>query len=428
MIWVWIIAAVLLSVILCNGYNIRWHHYIWLLLPIECYGIPLVGATIKPYMIFGLLITISNIMQHKHFYLPRTPFLIIMLIFISDCFTGLILASIMQHVMFFVVMFIAYQYLIACDNELQLEEIEIVLIATLIGYGVIFACSQICFSLMPNAPGLFTTDRLSTGMFLRFLETGGTFDIRFRGFCIDPNAVISTLIPGAVVAFSYLLRSEKIVTNLFAVLLYCNVVVMSGSRMALLCSIGCALVLLFIKYRQAANRAKWIVWIITCGILVCIQSLICEYGLWDYFFSKIENIYSARAGITDKDGRFTIWIYNLSTLFDNRSFIWGVGQNQISQITLLGKACHNTWLEWICGTGIFIGSFISIWFITTPLAFSHKLQEIQKSGETSIMKIPLILSFTTVLLCITTIDNITNSILIIMSFLLRYANCQEEIK
>lgn len=421
MIWLWIIAAVSLSVILCNGHNIRWHHYIWLLLPIEFYGIPVAGATIKPYMIFGLLITISNIQQHKQFYLPRAPFLIIMLIFISDCFTGLILASIMQHLMFLIVMFIAYQYLIACDNEFQLEEIEIAMVAIVIGYGVVFACAQLCFSLMPNAPGLYTADRFSTGMFLNFLEAGGGFNIRFRGFCIDPNAVITTLIPGAVIAFSKLLRNEKIIKNLFAVLLYCNVVVMSDSRMALLCSIGCAIVLLFIKYRHSANRTNWIICAITCATLVCVQSLLFENGILDYVFSETENVYSTRSGVTDYDGRFYIWAYNLKTLLDNGKIFLGVGQNQISQITFLGKACHNTWLEWICGTGLFIGGFISCWFIFTPIAFWKKLKDSYVSNS-----LPLVLSFITVLFCITSIDNITNSILVMTTFLLRYANFQEE--
>lgn len=52
MIWGWIGAAVALSWLLCRK-KAAWHHLIWMLLPIETYGVSLAGATIKPYMMFG---------------------------------------------------------------------------------------------------------------------------------------------------------------------------------------------------------------------------------------------------------------------------------------------------------------------------------------------------------------------------------------
>ena len=48
MIWVWIIAAIAISWLLCRK-KVAWYHYIWMLLPVEMYGITIAGATIKPY-------------------------------------------------------------------------------------------------------------------------------------------------------------------------------------------------------------------------------------------------------------------------------------------------------------------------------------------------------------------------------------------
>ena len=64
MIWGWIGAAVALSWLLCRK-KAAWHHLIWMLLPIETYGVSLAGATIKPYMMFGGLIILHNILRKK---------------------------------------------------------------------------------------------------------------------------------------------------------------------------------------------------------------------------------------------------------------------------------------------------------------------------------------------------------------------------
>ena len=45
MIWAWIAAAVAISWLFCKK-GISWYHYIWLLLPIEMYGVTIAGATI----------------------------------------------------------------------------------------------------------------------------------------------------------------------------------------------------------------------------------------------------------------------------------------------------------------------------------------------------------------------------------------------
>lgn len=418
MIWCWIIAGILLSLLFCKGYNIRWQHYIWLLLPIEFYGLPVGGTIIKPYMIFGLFIFINNLLNRKKSGLPTAIVLITALIIISDCFTGLIQVSVMQHLMFFFVMFIAYQYLIICDFEIQLDEIKTVLFATLMGYGTVFLISNIIFIMMPTMAGLLTVDRFSPGLFEQFLSEGGKYAIRFRGFCIDPNAVVATLVPGGVIAFSNLITHNYNVKNWLALSLYSIVVVMSGSRMALLCSLVSAIILLFSKYKQTLNKTIWLFYIILAIIGLCLYTLLYDSSVLDSIASWANDKYQTRSGLTDKNGRFTIWAHNLNFLFENNKFFFGVGQNQMYLISSLGKECHNTWLEWICGTGLFIGTFINLWFFSAPYVFWRKIRTMDTRLWCNSQF--LFFAYLTTALCITSIDNITNSILIMSAVLFHY--------
>ena len=60
MIWAWIAAAVAISWLFCKK-GISWYHYIWFLLPIEMYGVTIAGATLKPYMLFGICNAAYNV-------------------------------------------------------------------------------------------------------------------------------------------------------------------------------------------------------------------------------------------------------------------------------------------------------------------------------------------------------------------------------
>lgn len=58
-IWIWIGLSVLLSMLFVGKKKIDISHYIWLLLPVDMYGLSLMGATIKPYMLFSVLLMIN---------------------------------------------------------------------------------------------------------------------------------------------------------------------------------------------------------------------------------------------------------------------------------------------------------------------------------------------------------------------------------
>lgn len=414
MIWVWIIAAIAISWLLCRK-KVAWYHYIWMLLPVEMYGITIAGATIKPYMILGVFMIIKNILDRKAHKVPAAFVAIIFLLSVSDILNGLIIASIMQHVMFLVIIYIAYNYVLISENDDDLlENIEVSTIATTIGYGLVFLVAYWFYSRGIGFGGIYTTDRYSAGMLLNFISTGGQTTVRLRGFCIDPNSVVTTLIPGASFGLARLLyKNGGKFRSLVAVILYAIVMDLSGSRMAVVCTVAMVIIMLMMGYKQAENKLWWFGLI---ALVLLVVSFMAVYRFQN-IASEVYSFFTARAGLNDTGGRFTIWKYNARWLSDNGRLLFGVGQNQISNLTSVGKACHNTWLEWICGTGILLGGMIDLWFVITPFVFLDRL----KRNRIFIRDIiPIVLAYVTALICITTVDNITNSVVLFLMVIFRY--------
>ena len=416
MIWVWIIAAIAISWLLCRK-KVAWYHYIWMLLPVEMYGRTIAGATIKPYMILGVFMIIKNLLDRKAHKVPAAFVAIIFLLSVSDILNGLIIASIMQHVMFLVIIYIAYNYVLISENDDDLlENIEVSTIATTIGYGLVFLVAYWFYSRGIGFGGIYTTDRYSAGMLLNFISTGGQTTVRLRGFCIDPNSVVTTLIPGASFGLARLLyKNGGKFRSLVAVILYAIVMDLSGSRMAVVCTVAMVIIMLMMGYKQAENKLWWFGLI---ALVLLVVSFMAVYRFQN-IASEVYSFFTARAGLNDTGGRFTIWKYNARWLSDNGRLLFGVGQNQISNLTTVGKACHNTWLEWICGTGILLGGMIDLWFVITPFVFLDRL----KRNRIFIRDIiPIVLAYVTALICITTVDNITNSVVLFLMVIFRYGN------
>lgn len=415
MIWIWIIAAVALSWLLC-GRKTAWYHYIWIFLPIEMYGISIGGAIVKPYMVFGFIIIISSMQMKRKRELPMGIVGVILALAISDALNGLIVASIMQHIMFAIIACIAYGYtrMFSSDADV-LSNIENVTIATTIGYGIIFSIAYLVYCIKPNFGGVYSSDRYATGMFLQFVSTGGISTVRLRGFCIDPNAMITSLIPGAAFAFErFMHQSNRKAYHMAAILSYICVVALSGSRMALLCTLIMIIIIAISGYRQTANKRKLAV---SSALFALILFFI---GIYYYrrILTGVYNYFTLRAGLNDDAGRLTIWKHNIEWLVENKRLLLGVGQNQIARLTTLRKACHNTWLEWICGTGIVIGGGIAAWFWFAPINLAKKMKQ---ENVPFLSWQPLLFAYLTTAVCITTVDNITNSILIFLMIIFRYS-------
>ena len=416
MIWIWIVAAVAISWLLCRK-KAAWYHYIWMLLPIEMYGVNIAGATLKPYMIFGLLIIITCFTKGKGTRIPVGIFLCAFALIVSDILNGLVTVSIMQHLMFLFILYIAYNYtLLAQEDDHFVDDLRNVTIATTVGYGLVFTVTYILYNLHPEFPGIYTADRYSAGMVLRFMSTGGVSIVRFRGFCIDPNSVIPTLIPGTAFALQSLIYEKKnACKSLLAVCVYSVVMIASGSRMAMICTVLMLFVMLLTGYKQANNKGKWLLLLILLSMACALVGVVNFQAI----VYKISSFFNSRAGLNDSGGRFTIWKYNLQWLEENGRLLAGVGQNQIHNLTPIGKACHNTWLEWICGTGLLIGAGIDIWIILAPVSIINYV----KNNKVRLRNfIPIVLAYAIAMVCVTTVDNITNSTILFLMVIFRYGD------
>ena len=413
MIWVYILAAVILSWIITPRPK-YWGNYIWLLLPIELYGIQLGGAVIKPYMIFGFFIILTNLTTIKF---PTLIYFISFLLVLSDCFTGLFLSSIMQHIMVMIIFIIACGYLSAQKGVIDADEIANVSIGTTLGYGIVYSIAYILTYYGIVLPDVYTTDRYTTGIVYYGALTGldNAIALRLRGFCIDPNGVINPLILGAAFALNNLFyESQKKWKNMLAIIIYFSVVYFSRSRAGMISSLAMVAYLL-IMYLKNATNAKQTTLPVLGGIAFITLIMI---GNYNSIVKGLKEYFEARSSFTGSAGRYTIWKYNLNYLIDNGYLLTGVGQNKIHDYTLWGKPCHNTWLEWVSGTGVFIGLFMSSIFICSPIRYLRKNKH---KGIVYLERIRIIiLAYYVLLIAITTVDYIACPTMIIQCIIFLY--------
>ena len=418
MIWAWIAAAVTISWLFCKK-GISWYHYIWLLLPIEMYGVTIAGATLKPYMLFGICIIAGDFVRNETIRVHAAIVAVIFALIFSDYLTGFVMASVMQHIMFILVLMIGYCYQnYQCDG-IEFDEMGQAAMATTIGYGIVFTVAWLMFNHGVTADGIYASERLGAGIVLRLASFGGNGSSRVRGFCIDPNSVITTLILGATYALSNIVyRKQDMTKSLIAIVVYLAVVFYSGSRMALICSFAMLVIFFVIGYKNSEKKRQTAVLGMAVGgvllvlLIINIDTIIMEVAkMWAGMFGE-------RASLGSKYGRLTIWKTNIEYLISNNKEWFGVGQNQIYLLTERGLACHNTWLEWICGTGIILGTAIDLWFILAPVRFKNRIVGISNASEQNVL--PIIMAYITVAVCISTVDNITNSVLLLLMLILRY--------
>ena len=101
------------------------------------------------------------------------------------------------------------------------------------------------------------------------------------------------------------------------------------------------------------------------GVIVCIIILIPTDAL-SVIYERVIDHYENRSGLTDENGRFTIWKNAITVLLDKNALL-GLGMGQVRYYTDVGKDCHNTWLALICENGIIVGGAFLIHFIILAL-------------------------------------------------------------
>ncbi len=413
MIWIWIAIAILISVFLLRRKHISIENYIWVLLPVDMYGIN-IGFTLKPYMIFCLVLLFRMFASRKaKLYVGRGTFSTWIILCIATVIVNILnnksQSSVMSALMLFVVFLNAAIYLSNVDESVF--EIPDVLVATSIGYGIVFIFAYVFAYLGINIQGAFTTERMSPGIvmqFSNFLNNQLLTNIRLRGFSIDPNTVIGLFIaPVAVdvlVIFCDFARSKRHFISLI-VSMIC--IMLTNSRTALFITI--IIVLLSSRYamKNLKGRDKGIVTVVSAFMIVSALIGIAISGVGNAMLSKVLGSYN-RSGLTDTAGRLSIW-KEAAAIWNERGLIAGIGFDQMQYLSGKHLACHNTWLEWLCSSGLIVGGPMIIYY------FSNCIQAIRLrtkvASEVMVTYDAILFGLLGVVLALVTVDNVTNSYL-----------------
>lgn len=415
MIWIWIAVAILISVFLLRRKHISIENYIWVLLPVDMYGFNLAGVTIKPYMAFSLILLAGVFTRKKgKLFVGRGSQAVIILFLFGALLVNFLnggdTSSIMSILMVFMVYFCACLY--ASNIDESIDEIPDVIVATSIGYGLVFIAAYM-FSLAGlNLPGLTTTVRAEPGILMRFsnMYAGNLIsNYRLRGFNIDPNTSVGVFLAAFSIDLMTLLNgNRKGKTNLlsFAVCLIC--IILTNSRMGM---VAAMIVLLFsgsyaVKKMEGRQKQRTIIGLFFLG-LVFVTALVFT-GIGERAIASLASIYGNRSGFTDEYGRGSIWKEAISIWVD-RGFFFGIGTGQMQYATSTGRACHNTWLEWICSCGVVVGSAIVLYFF--GLLISGFKRRTRISDEDRVLYQALLMGLFGMIWCLLTVDNITNSYL-----------------
>ena len=415
MIWIWIITAILISAFLLRRKHISIENYIWVLLPVDMYGLDLAGVTIKPYMVFSLILLIGVFSKKRGKLFigngGQAAIIIILLgALIVNLFNGGTSSSIMSILMVFLVYLCACMY--ASNIDETINEIPNVIVATSIGYGLVFIFAYLVHLAGLNLSGLTAMMRTEPGILMKFsnMYAGDLISTyRLRGFNIDPNTSVGVFIAAFSIDLMKLLGdNKKGKTHVISFIVCLICIILTNSRMGITAAI---VVLLFsgsyaIRKLDGKKKKKTIVGLFFLG-LVFITALIFS-GIGEKAIAALSSVYSNRSGFIDDYGRGSIWKEAVS-IWTDRGFFFGIGTGQMQFETSTGRACHNTWLEWICSCGLIVGSSVVLYF--GGLLISGFKRRTRILGEDRILYQALLMGFFGMIWCLLTVDNITNSYL-----------------
>ena len=418
MIWLWIIAALTLSCMLLYKKKIELSYYIWLLVPLDANGINIAGATIKPYMIFAVIIFLIMCARNKgnDFDFSATK--------------GQLLAGVIC-VLIFTISLIGYQsiqpvftsilllliYLCAqmsttvtrCDKS---EQISDVFIASCFGCAAIYLVAYLCLKSGISIDGIVTLHREQPGMFMKMsnMSNGQYVEaFRLRGFAYDPNTMFLPFSFGISACVSRLFRKFNfyyVLTLIMSVVC----IVLSSSRMGILCCVICFAVTCIVSILRFESVRKKILSSIAvlsmcAGFLVLLVS---QFG--QRLMGSLLSTYTNRASLTDEYGRFSIWEECLNVYWDENP-LFGVGISQMSKITATERMTHNTWLEFICECGLIVGGLAVIYFLTIAIIGWVKTKTYHKIDPDNTSFLAVVIGYTMTLVALVSVDNITCSYL-----------------
>ena len=432
MIWVWIALAVALTALLLKGKNIAPYNFIWALLPIDSYGPDIFGFALKPMYIYSVLfVAFAALTKRYKLRISKSAFISTVAYFALMLSVSLLrgegfIGDVRGHYAVFAVTVICAAAMMSfVEGPDDFRQVEEVLIATAVGFGIVFIALTSIYNLGIELPDTLVSvyeDRAG-GILMHFTNMhNGTFveSIRLRGFFINPNVASSTFIIGFAALLGRAVRKKKthVIQNIIYSLIMLINIVLIATRSGLIIFFLIAL-FYFNVFLFSGKSTKRKVWLIIVS-LVSIALFILAVLNFDFLSDKLDALigqYTNRSGLRDQYGRFSVWSAALSVLMQGRNWLTGVGVSQLQTYTAVNA--HNTWIELTCSFGIITGIYSVLYFVC-PALRSLQLTAKEKLRKSPIASIALSYLFFILLQC--TITDSASRYMTYMVFFLFAAN------
>lgn len=413
MIWLWIVTALVLSIIPLINKKIELPYYIWLLLPIDSYGLSVAGAIIKPYMLFALLLPIVAYAKNKgrNFDLSVSKrelaaglvsFLIVTVNIINTDNLSSVKAAVMA-----MVVYVCVQCCVSSTDKKPSEQLADVFIASGFGCAVVYIVAFVCMKSGIDIPAIIADTRSDPGLMLKLADmVNGSYTefFRLRGFAFDPNTLF---IQFAFTISACTIRLFKKINfyYLFTLVISLLCVLMSSSRTGLICSVLCVVIASIVGISSFDSVKKKILSFLAvlsagAGFLIVFMS---EFG--QKLIQTLLSSYSVRSSLTDKYGRFTIWNECVSVYWEKNP-LFGIGINNMQNYTSTHRATHNTWLQFICECGIIVGVIACAYFIGIAIYGLCKISEKTKNEPNNDSFVALSIGYLATLIALISVDDI----------------------
>ena len=391
-------------------------HFVWILLPIDMYGIQVAGITIKPYMVFCgwlflrmLLNGQTKIKAIRGWTLPAIG--IIVILFIVNMFNSSSLYSLSAPCMLMVVWFCMTIYTSFWGETAQ-DDIPEAMIATGIGYGFVFLIGFLLLTLGIPISGVGASERTEPGFILQFSNMFQGVLIqkwRLRGFTIDPNTMLGTFVFSGIVCLIRILMEENSKREWLCLMLSMACIFLSNSRTGLMCFALALVMSVFAAYWKGSPQIRKRIEVITLIVIFVMIAVMVGTDWIRNLISSFLGLYANRSGLNDEYGRFTIWKEAVGILMEKNPF-FGIGMGQMQFYTSVNRACHNTWLECLCGNGIILGSIFILFLLFTVIKGGIKAKYNTCSRYNQLLW-SLTIGITVVVISLISVDNITYSYL-----------------
>lgn len=364
MIWLWILIPTILAAVLFYVKKLPFQYYFIALLPIQLYGFSIFGFTVKLFMVYAFVLFVYLPVKFKKrvfhtLRIPLRPLIILACVLLNLYLTDIINKSFLSssfsaHTVLLITFFCLLVFFCSiCDDAEWVSHLKNALVLSSGSFGSFFLLVFLLVTWGVNLPGftfqLRVSGSLSDGI-VGIYATSGVNQYRLRGFGVDPNEFASLFyLPSSLLFFSLANNRDKksLFQKIGLLLINGANIAFSQSRTAYvvfaLLAIGSLIYVAFLinrKYRvQAFIGASAVL------LLMGITALIVAKG-------NIISFFASRSDPTDPYGRLTIW-QTATKKWLGTNPIFGLGQGV--KTNEAGLDCHNTWLEFLVGNGLFGG-------------------------------------------------------------------------